>query len=116
MVGGNPDGLYLHVKDTIDVLLRGRQAAVPPTRHPKTGEPYRWRSARLWDAPLNQLPVLTYDKIEALHERLGGKSSKRERDRRATMAGKPAPVQCLMTLCRRSCARSLRVGAATQTR
>ena len=89
--GQNPDRLYLHVKDTVDILMRGRQAVAPPTRHPKTGEPYRWRSAPLWDTPINELPVLTYAKIEALHERLGGKPSKRERARRATMAGKPAP-------------------------
>ncbi len=50
----------------IEVLAAGRCTTIPPTKHRKTGNPYRWHKASLEDLNCDQLPRITVDMIEQL--------------------------------------------------
>jgi len=69
--GKNPAGLNLQVSGLLDLLVRGKQAVVPPTIHPDTGVPYRWQGPSLSEVPIAKLPTLSYAEIEAIHREFG---------------------------------------------
>jgi hypothetical protein len=94
----NPAGLNLQVSGLLDLLVRGRQAVVPPTIHPDTGVPYRWQGPSLSEVPIAKLPVLHYDKIEAIHREFGKAPSKREQARAARVVGEDVPKDILRHL------------------
>jgi hypothetical protein len=96
--GKNPAGLNLHVDGLLDLLVRGRQAVVPPTIHPDTGVPYRWQGPSLSAVPIAKLPVLSYALIEAIHREFGKAPSKREQVRAARAAGEDVPKDILRDL------------------
>lgn len=50
----------------IDMLISGKQTAIPPSVHPDTGEPYRWHGRPLLDYPLDQIPRLSWRRIALL--------------------------------------------------
>jgi hypothetical protein len=96
--GKNPAGLNLNVDGLLDLLVRGRQGVVPPTNHPDTGIPYRWRGPSLSEMPIAKVPVLPYEKIEAIHREFGKAPSKREQARSARAAGQDVPKDILRHL------------------
>jgi hypothetical protein len=96
--GKNPAGLNLHVDSLLDLLVRGRQAVMPPTIHPETGVPYRWQGRSLSELPIAKLPVLSYAMIEAIHREFGNAPSKREQVRVARAAGENVPKDVLRHL------------------
>jgi Bifunctional DNA primase/polymerase, N-terminal len=85
--GKNPAGLNLHVDGLLDLLVRGRQAVVPPTIHPETSE-----------VPIAKLLALSYEVIEAIHREFGKAPSKREQARAARAAGQDVPKDILRHL------------------
>jgi hypothetical protein len=53
----------------LDFLSTGRQTVLPPTRHPDTGDAYRWTTERtLLNTPLEDLPLFTDAHREAMEE------------------------------------------------
>jgi hypothetical protein len=51
----------------LDLLAHGKQTVLPPTIHPKTGQPYIWLGTEtLADVPVEQLPLLPDDIAERL--------------------------------------------------
>jgi hypothetical protein len=94
----NPAGLNLHVDGWLDLLVRGRQAVIPPTVHPETGQSYCWQGPSLWEVPITNLPALSYEVIEAIHREFGKAPSKREQARAARAAGQDVPKDILRHL------------------
>ena len=60
----------------IEVLAYHRQAVVPPTVHPNTGAPYRWRddNCTLFNTPLDRLPIITAAQIGMIRSEFGRRS------------------------------------------
>ena len=60
----------------IEVLAWHRQAVIPPTIHPKTGKPYRWRdeSRTLFNTALTELPIITDAAVDAIRAAFGIKT------------------------------------------
>lgn len=58
----------LHVKgQKVEFLTTGKQAVLPPSLHPDTGNPYIWiTDDTLEDTPLDKLPVLTNEVLAAI--------------------------------------------------
>jgi hypothetical protein len=54
----------------IEVLAAGRCTTIPPTKHRKTGNPYRWHNASLENLYCDQLPRITAEMIEQLENAL----------------------------------------------
>lgn len=52
-----------------ELLAHGRQGAIPPTKHPVSGEEYRWAdpAVTLEAVPLESLPTITAEQVAALH-------------------------------------------------
>jgi hypothetical protein len=96
--GKNPDGLNLHVGGLLDLLVRGRQAVIPPTIHPETGQRYYWQGRSLSEVPIAKLPALSYAVIEAIHQEFGKAPSKREQAQAARAAGQDVPKDILRHL------------------
>jgi Bifunctional DNA primase/polymerase, N-terminal/Primase C terminal 2 (PriCT-2)/Helix-turn-helix domain len=96
--GKNPPSLNLHVDGLLDLLVRGRQAVIPPTIHPETGQPYYWQGPSLLEMPIAKLPALSYAVIEAIHREFGKAPSKREQARAARAAGQDVPKDILRHL------------------
>jgi Bifunctional DNA primase/polymerase, N-terminal/Primase C terminal 2 (PriCT-2) len=96
--GKNHTGLNLHVDHLLDLLVRGRQAVIPPTVHPETGQPYYWQGPSLSEVPIEKLPTLSYAVIEAIHCKFGKAPSKREHARAAHAAGHDVPKDILRHL------------------
>jgi hypothetical protein len=94
----NPAGLNLQVSGLLDLLVRGKQAVVPPTIHPGTAVPYRWQGPSLSEVPIAKLPTLSYAEIEAIHREFGKAPSKREQVRAARVAGEDVPKDILRDL------------------
>jgi hypothetical protein len=50
----------------VEILARGNQTIVPPTRHAETGQPYRWLGERtLLNTPVAELPTIP---VEIAHQ------------------------------------------------
>jgi hypothetical protein len=96
--GKNPAGLNLHVGGLLDLLVRGKQAVIPPTIHPETGQPYWWQGPSLSEVPVAKLPVLTYAQIEDIHRNFGKAPSRREQARVARASGQDVPKDILRHL------------------
>jgi len=96
--GKNPPSLNLHVVGLLDLLVRGKQAVIPPTIHPETGKPYWWQGPSLSEVPIAKLPTLSYAAIEAIHREFGKAPSKREQARVARAAGQDVPKDILRDL------------------
>jgi hypothetical protein len=46
----------------VEILAYGNQTVIPPTRHPETGQPYRWLGERtLLNTPVAELPMISVD-------------------------------------------------------
>lgn len=52
--------------DEFEILTSGRQLILPPSIHPDTKEAYKWVGDSLLDFDIEDLPLLTLQKIEAL--------------------------------------------------
>jgi hypothetical protein len=96
--GKNPSGLNLHVQGLLDLLVRSKQAVIPPTVHPETGKPYWWNGPSMSDVPIAELPTLSYLEIEAIHREFGKAPSNREQARIGRAAGQDVPKDILRHL------------------
>lgn len=57
-------------KNIVEVLARGAHTALPPTRHPDTGQPYAWIGTPLYDFHLDELPVVLPEHVAAIETAL----------------------------------------------
>lgn len=72
----------------IDLLAHGRQTVLPPTIHPKTGQPYHWLgSETLETVDINSLPLLPDNIAELLATALEPWGYEPEDEHHALMAG-----------------------------
>lgn len=69
---GTRDGML------VEILSKGRQAVLPPTIHPKTGKPYRWRNGTLEHCRPADLPVVTQAHIDDLERLLAPIAAERK--------------------------------------
>ena len=60
-----PDGKRRQ-ETLVQILGAGRQTVLPPTVHPDTGRPYSWHQGSLESCRINDLPIITADRIDAL--------------------------------------------------
>jgi hypothetical protein len=80
----------------VELLLHGTQSVLPPTIHPRTGQPYTWLTPdTLEDTPLEDLPELPADAVARLDVELGKLGIRRDAPKRAerpAAPGAPAPA------------------------
>jgi hypothetical protein len=78
----------------VELLLHGTQSLVPPTIHPRTGQPYLWLTPdTLEDTPLGDLPELPAGPVASLDAALGRLGLTRENPNgRARAAAPPVPA------------------------